>query len=151
MLLLNINRKTYTGSPMTLSHLTLGELERSNWRSLRFWSLTSCNGAELGHMLLLNINRKEYMGSPMTLSYLTLGDLERSNSRSRRFWSRISRKGTELGHMLLLNINRNAYKESGLQRSKSRSLNFEELYLVKKQSEAIWYSWTLTGKHIWEL
>ncbi len=36
MLLLNINRKGYMGSPMTLSHLTLSDLEKSNSRSLRF-------------------------------------------------------------------------------------------------------------------
>ncbi len=36
MLLLNINRKGYMGSPMTLSNLTLSDLERSNLMSLRF-------------------------------------------------------------------------------------------------------------------
>ncbi len=41
------------GSPMTLSHLTLSGLERSNSRSLRFRSLISCKGL-LGHMLLWN-------------------------------------------------------------------------------------------------
>ncbi len=45
MLLLNINRKPYMGSPVTLSHLTLSDLERSNSRSLRFQSLISCKGA----------------------------------------------------------------------------------------------------------
>ena len=65
MLLLNINRTAYMGSPMTLSHLTLSDLERSNSRSLRFRSLVSCKGAELGHMLPLNINGKAYMGSPL--------------------------------------------------------------------------------------
>ena len=44
------------GSPVTLSHLTLSDLERSNLRSLTFQSLISCKGPELGHMLLLNIN-----------------------------------------------------------------------------------------------
>ncbi len=83
MLLLNINRKAYIGSQMTLSHLTLSDLERSNPRSLiyTFQSLISCKGTELGHMLLLNINRKAYKESPMTSSRLTLSDLERSNSR----------------------------------------------------------------------
>ncbi len=42
MLLLNIDRKAYMGSQMTLSHLTLSDIERSNSRSLRFWSLISC-------------------------------------------------------------------------------------------------------------
>ncbi len=88
-------------SPMTLSHLTLSDLERSISRSLRFKTLISRKGPELGHMLLLNINRKPYMGSPVTLSHLTLGDLERSNSRSLRFRSLISCKGAELSHMLL--------------------------------------------------
>ncbi len=72
------------GSPMTLSHLTLSDLERSYSRSFRFRGLISCKRAELGHMLLLNINRKAYMGSQMT-SHLTLSDLERSNSRPHIF------------------------------------------------------------------
>ena len=67
-----INRKPYMESPMTLSHLTLSDLERSKSRSLRFQSLISCKGAEIGHKLLLNINRKAYMGSPMTVSHLDL-------------------------------------------------------------------------------
>ena len=37
MLLLNIDRKSYMGSPMALSNLTLCDLERSKSRSLRFW------------------------------------------------------------------------------------------------------------------
>ena len=56
MLLLNTNRKPYMGSPMTLSYLTLSDLERSKSRSVRYQSLISGKGAELGHMLLLNIN-----------------------------------------------------------------------------------------------
>ena len=81
------------GSPMTLSHLTLGDLKRSNSRSLRFRGLIFCEGAELGHKLLLNINRKAYMESPMTSSHMTLSDLERWNSRSVRLPSLISSKG----------------------------------------------------------
>ncbi len=49
--LLNINRKPYMGSPITPSHLALNDLEGSKSRSLRFRSLISCKGAELGHML----------------------------------------------------------------------------------------------------
>ncbi len=49
MLLLNINRKAYMGSPMTLSHLTLSDLERSKSRALKFRKLLSRKGAELGH------------------------------------------------------------------------------------------------------
>ncbi len=52
MLLLNINRKPYRESPMTVSRLTLSYLERSKSRSLRFRSIISCKGAELGYMLL---------------------------------------------------------------------------------------------------
>ncbi len=37
MLLLNIDRKSYMGSPMALSNLTLCDLERSKSRSLGFW------------------------------------------------------------------------------------------------------------------
>ncbi len=84
---------------MAPSHSTLSDLERSKSRSLRFQSLISCKGAELGHMLLLNIHRKAYMGSPVTLSYLTLSVLEMSNSRLLRFQSLVSRKGAELGHV----------------------------------------------------
>ncbi len=52
-------------SPITLSHLTLGDLERSKSKSLRFQSLISCKGAELGRMLPLNINRKAFIESPL--------------------------------------------------------------------------------------
>ncbi len=52
MLLLNINRKVYMGSPKTLLHLNLSDLERSKSEPLRFQTLISCKGAELGHMLL---------------------------------------------------------------------------------------------------
>ena len=57
MLLLNINRKAYMRSPITLSHLTLGDPERSKSRFLIFRSIISGKGAELGHMLVLTINR----------------------------------------------------------------------------------------------
>ncbi len=69
MLLLDINRKAYMWSPMTLSHLTLGDVESSHSRSLRFQSLISRKGAELVPMLLLNSNMKAYKESPMTLSH----------------------------------------------------------------------------------
>ncbi len=108
--------------------------QRSNPRSLRFRSLISCEGAELGHILLLNINRKAHVSSQMTLSHLTLSDLKRSNPRSLRFRSLISCEGAELGHKLLMNINRKAYMGSpmtsshmtlsDLGRSNSRSLRF---------------------------
>ncbi len=112
MLLLNINSKAYMVSPMTLLHLTLSDIERSNPRSLTFRSLIhviSYKGRELGHMLPLNINRKAYRESPVTSSHMTFSDLEMSNSRLLRFRSLLSRKGAELGHILLLNINRKAY------------------------------------------
>ncbi len=80
-----VTRKPCMTSPMTSSHLTLSDLERSNSRSLIYQSLISCTGAELGPMLLLNINRKAYMGSQITSSHLTFSDLERSNSRSFTF------------------------------------------------------------------
>ncbi len=76
------------GSPMTLSHLTLSDLERSKSRSLKFRKLIFRKGAELGHMLLLNINRKAYMGSPVTLSQLSWSDLKRSKLMC-RIWSKI--------------------------------------------------------------
>ncbi len=46
MLLLNINRKPYfyIGSPISLSDLTLGDLERSESRSLRFRVVAGLHG-----------------------------------------------------------------------------------------------------------
>ncbi len=87
MLLLPINRKPYTCmmSLTTLSLLTLIDLERSKSMSVRFQSLISHKGDELGPLLLLTINRKPYMASPMALSNLTLTDIKRSKSRSLRF------------------------------------------------------------------
>ncbi len=72
-------------SPMALSNLTLTDLQRSKSRSLRFQSLITFKGAELGPILVLTINRKLYMASPMALSNLTFTDLERSKSRALRF------------------------------------------------------------------
>ncbi len=88
-------------SPMTPSILILSDLERSKSRSLRFQSLISRKGAELGPILLLTINRKAYMASLITSSIWTLSDLERSKSKSFRFQSLISRKRAELGHKLI--------------------------------------------------
>ncbi len=65
------------GSPMTLSHLILNDLERSII-SLRFQRVISRKETDVGDMLILNINRKLYMGSPIPPSHLTLRDLERS-------------------------------------------------------------------------
>ena len=65
MLLLNINRKHYMGSPMTLSDLAVNDPERSKSRPLIFRSIIFRKGSELGHMLLLNINRKAYVGNPL--------------------------------------------------------------------------------------
>ncbi len=58
MLPLNINRKPYLGSPMTPSHLTFSDPERSNPRSCRFRILRSHKGSELGPKLPLDINRR---------------------------------------------------------------------------------------------
>ncbi len=68
MLLLNINRKAYTGSSLMPLHFDLSELERSMPISLRFRRLISRRGAELSRMLLLNTNREPYMGSEMHAS-----------------------------------------------------------------------------------
>ena len=78
----------------------MGDLERSKSRSLRFQSLISRKGAELGPMLLLTIDRKPYMASRMISSLLNLSNPERS--KSLEFQHIISRKGAELGPMLLL-------------------------------------------------
>ncbi len=88
MLLLSLNRKAYMGSPMTLSHLTLNDLERSVARSFGFQRLIFCKAAELGHMLLLNTDRTWYIGCPKSPSHLTLSDLKRSKIRC-RIWSEI--------------------------------------------------------------
>ncbi len=90
MITVYVNWKPCMASPMTSSHLTLSDLERSNPRSLRFRNLISWKGAELVHMLVLNIGRKAYMRNQMILLHLTLSDLERSNSRSLTFQSLIS-------------------------------------------------------------
>ncbi len=81
MLILHINRKPYMGSRMAPSHLTLGDLERSNSRSPTFRSLISHKRAYLGPMLLLNSNRKPCMASLMPPLDLTLSNLE-SQSQS---------------------------------------------------------------------
>ncbi len=64
------------GSPITLSHLTLSDIERSISMSLKLQRLISRKAAEFGRILLLNTNRKSYMGSPKAPSHLTLSDLE---------------------------------------------------------------------------
>ncbi len=90
-------------SLQTPSHLNL-----SKSRLLRFRSLISCKGAELGHMLPLDTTGKPYIESPMTSymtlsgferakSHLTFSDLERSKSRSLRFQSIIFRKEQSWG------------------------------------------------------
>ncbi len=48
------------GSPVTLSHLALSDIERSLSRSLKYQRFISRKAAELGHMLLLKINRKQW-------------------------------------------------------------------------------------------
>ncbi len=58
-------------SPMTPSHLTLSDLDRSKSKSLRCRSYVSCKGAELGHMLQLNINRQENIENPLAFLHLT--------------------------------------------------------------------------------
>ena len=62
------------GSSMTLSHLTLSDLERSNSRGVTEISKAyiSRKAAELGHILLLNTNRISYMGSPKPPSHWTV-------------------------------------------------------------------------------
>ncbi len=80
MLLLNINRKAYKESPMTSSHMTLSDLERSNSKSLRFQILISRKSGASGHMLLLKTNRKSYMGNAKPPSHLTLSDLLKGQS-----------------------------------------------------------------------
>ena len=81
MLLFNINRKACVGGKITFD---LSDLDRSESRSLRFRSIISRKGAELGQMLLLNINRKICMGSIGAIAF-DFRELERSLSRSTDF------------------------------------------------------------------
>ncbi len=74
MLLLNVNRKPYMEIPLTLSQVTLSNIERSKLRSLRFPSIICRKGAELAHMLL--INRKACMSSLLVRLQLTLVTLK---------------------------------------------------------------------------
>ncbi len=131
---------------------------RSKSRSLRFRSLISCTGAELGHMLLLNIKRKAYIGSPLVQLHFHFTDLQTFMSNSLRLWALISHKGAELGHMLLLNINKRPYMGttktlafglSDIEMSSQGHSDFEALYLVKEQCQSICYYLTLIGKHMW--
>ncbi len=151
------------GSPKTLSHLTLGDIEISKSRSLRFWSIISRKGAMLIHMLLFNINRKAYVGSPFVHAItFDLSDLHRSESRSLRFRSIISGKGAELGQMLLLNINMKVrrgvhwcncickiYNFRELERSLSRSLRFQRLISCK--GAELGHVLLLDINHIWSV
>ena len=76
MLQLNSTRKSYMESPMTLTRLTLSDLESSKSKSLKFRSVISRKGAELGPTLQLIINRKAYVGSPFVRLHLTLVTLK---------------------------------------------------------------------------
>ncbi len=60
-LLLDTNRKASTGSPTAPLDLTLGDLERSKSRPLRFQNRVCYTGAKIGHILLLNTYRKSYI------------------------------------------------------------------------------------------
>ncbi len=114
-------------------------LERS--RSLRFQSLVSRKGAELGHV---TPTKNHIRGSATTPSHSTLSDFEKSKSRSFTFRSLMFCKRAELGHMLLLNIDMKSYAGSPLMRlhltlvtlkdqSQGHS-DFEGLYLIKELS-----------------
>ncbi len=84
LLYTNINRKPYMGSPMTLLHLNLSDLERSVSRSLRFQTLISRKAAEFGHICYYLTPIRNHiwdMGSPKPPSHLTLSDPERSKLR----------------------------------------------------------------------
>ncbi len=87
MLLLTVNRKPWMGSPMTPSHLTLNDLQRSKSCSIVFQSLISLKGTDFGHILPITIKRKPYMASSMKSSHFTLSDSVRLKSRSLRILS----------------------------------------------------------------
>ncbi len=161
MLLLNITIKPCMGSPVTLSHVTFSDLERSESRSLRFRSIISRKGAELGHVLLLNINWKVCMGSPLVwLNTFDFSDLERSMSRSFRFRRPISCKGSELSHVLQLDTNSTGKSHirspttpsrstlSDLERSKPRWLKFWRLTCMCCKWAKIGHMWLIN--HNWK-
>ena len=75
LVIIKHNRKAYMGSPITLSHLILSDIESLISWSLRFQKPISRKGAELSHMLRLNINRKAYKESPIIL-HLTIVTLK---------------------------------------------------------------------------
>ena len=58
-----LNRKSHTGSPMTLSHLTLSDLVRWKSRSLRLRNLICRKRAQKGYMVLVDLNRTPYIRS----------------------------------------------------------------------------------------
>ena len=134
---IHINRKPYMMSQMTPSYLTFSDIERLKSRTLRFRSLISCKGAEVGHVLLLKYKQESIYGESIDAITLDLSDLETLMPRLLAFQRLISRKGTDLGHVLLLNINRKPYMGSpttrshltlsDLERLKSRSLRFRSI------------------------
>ncbi len=66
------------GRPVTLSYVTLPDLERSKSRSLQFRSIISRKGAVRAYITInINmINRKSYMGSPLMQLCVTSGTLK---------------------------------------------------------------------------
>ncbi len=65
MLLFNINRKAYLGSPFVHLHFTLVTLMGQSEGHSDFEALYLVKGQELGHMLVFNINRKVSLGNPI--------------------------------------------------------------------------------------
>ncbi len=76
MLQLDTTRKPYTGSPMTLSHLALSDLERSKSKWLRFPSIISRKSSRLRPNVTITHYRKAYIGSPLVRLHLNLETLK---------------------------------------------------------------------------
>ena len=87
MLLLDTTRKPHMGSPMTLSHLSLCDFERSKLKSLSI----SLRSRVWPHVTITHQQESLY-GESIGASTFDFRDLERSMLRSVRFRRLISRK-----------------------------------------------------------
>ncbi len=93
MLLLNINRKAYMGSPFGAITFDLSDLQRSMLRPPMIFEsfyIRQRSWVRPHVSIISNVNRKAYEESNNTVTF-GLSLLERPMSRSIRFWKLISR------------------------------------------------------------
>ncbi len=139
MLLWNINRKPFMGSPMALSNLTLSDLERSKSRSPNFWNLISRTSDSftpppLPRKIKPNYQTNCLWGEELIMLNSNIGP---------NIGDIISRKGAYFGRMLLLNINRKPYMGSPITLS-----NLTLSDLERSKSLRFWVVADLYGIHI---